>query len=112
MYATGVTFSNIGSEELLAYMAQNSQVGRATAQAALDAFVKLFKTYVLNGHAIQVPELGTFSLSAKTKSVTNLEEATGDIIKRLRVRFTPAKVVRLNAKSTRFAGITVADDTI
>ena len=110
LYASRIMYSNIGHDELIGYMQKNANVGRATAVAAVDVFAKVFATWVLHGHAIQVPELGTFSLSAKTKAASSLEDATGDVIRRLRVRFTPVKHLKESAKSTRFQGIVVEDD--
>lgn len=111
MYASKIMYSNVGHDELISYMQRNANIGRATAVAAVDVFVKVFQAWVMNGHAIRVPELGTFSLSAKTKSVASLDKADASVIRRLRVRFTPVKHLKESARSTRFQGIVVDDDT-
>ena len=111
LYASKIMYSNVGHDELISYMQRNANIGRATAVAAVDVFVKVFQAWVMNGHAIRVPELGTFSLSAKTKSVASRGKADASVIRRRRVRFTPLKHLKESARSTRFQGIVVDDDT-
>lgn len=130
LYAIGVHYSRINDSELINYMLQNSQVGRATAVAAVEAFKAVFATFLLNGHTIQVPALGTLSLTcnsdtkkvtktppaapidtdAKKKQLSEFRQNVANAIENYRIRFTPAPRMQMAAKSVRFQGIIVEED--
>ena len=128
LYATGLHYDNIGDEQLVQTMAQNSQIGVASAVAAVHAFRKVVTTFLLNGHTIVVPRLGTFSLTcngklipdtrpakvetdAEKKQMRDFLQALVDGIYNVKVRFTPTPQVSVAAKSAQFQNIIVQDDT-
>jgi predicted histone-like DNA-binding protein len=105
-----VSFSNIGNDQMVEYLAVNSGINRPLAIAAVNALRAVFVNYLMNGHTVQIPQLGTFSLSAKCKLVSNAKDAGPDCIKRLKIRFTPKGTIKSACKSVKFSGITVDDD--
>ena len=109
LYPTVLLYSNITDSELVNYMQQNSQVGHSMAVAAVEAFKAAFTTFLLNGHSMEVPAVGTFSMSANCKAVSEEKDA-GRSIRRLKVRFTPAGKIALAAKSVQFKGIIEPED--
>ena len=128
LYATGLHYDNIGDEQLVQTMAQNSQIGVASAVAAVHAFRKVVTTFLLNGHTIVVPRLGTFSLSCNGKMIPDTRPAKVetdaekkqmrdflqnlvDGIHNVKVRFTPTPQVSVAAKSAQFQNIIVQDNT-
>ena len=128
LYATGLHYDNIGDEQLVQTMAQNSQIGVASAVAAVHAFRKVVTTFLLNGHTIVVPRLGTFSLTCNGKMIPDTRPAKvetdeekkqmreflqnlDDGIYNVKVRFTPTPQVSVAAKSAQFQNIIVQDDT-
>ena len=128
LYATGLHYDNIGDEQLVQTMAQNSQIGVASAVAAVHAFRKVVTTFLLNGHTIVVPRLGTFSLTcngkmipdtrpakvetdAEKKAMRDFLQNLVDGIHNVKVRFTPMPQVTVAAKSAQFQNIIVQDDT-
>ena len=128
LYATGLHYDNIGDEQLIQTMAQNSQIGVASAVAAVHAFRKVVTTFLLNGHTIVVPRLGTFSLTCNGKMIPDTRPAKVetdaekkqmrdflqnlvDGIYNVKVRFTPTPQVSVAAKSAQFQNIIVQDDT-
>lgn len=124
-FPIGLKYSNIGEKELLNYMLQNSQVGRAMAVCAVEAFRAAFTTFLLNGHTMKVPGLGTFSLTCNsdTKMVTSVPDPSNkeayskfkrqvqNAIRNIRVRYTPEADIRSGARSVKFQGI-LQDDTL
>lgn len=130
LYAIGLSYSNISDKELVKYMLQNSQVGQTTAMAAVEAFKAAFSTFLLNGHTMVIPAMGTFSLTCnsdtkkitktppaapidtdeKKKQMSEFRQQVADAIQNFRIRFTPAAEVRLAAKSVRFQGIIVPEE--
>jgi hypothetical protein len=128
LYATGLHYDNIGDEQLIQTMVQNSQIGVASAVAAVHAFRKVVTTFLLNGHTIVVPRLGTFSLSCNGKMIPDTRPAKVETdeekkqmreflqnlvngIENVKVRFTPTPQVTVAAKSAQFQNIIVQDDT-
>ena len=128
LYAIGLHYDNIGDEQLIQTMVQNSQIGVASAVAAVHAFRKVVTTFLLNGHTIVVPRLGTFSLSCNGKMIPDTRPAKVetdaekkqmrdflqnlvDGIYNVKVRFTPTPQVSVAAKSAQFQNIIVQDDT-
>lgn len=111
LYPNIVHDKPIQSEELVAYMVEHSQISASVAYNAIAALRNLIYTFVINGHTIKVPELGTFSLVAKTKAVETLKEATAKkCIQSLKIRYTPTATTKATAvKTTRFSGIPVED---
>lgn len=130
LYATGLTYSNIKDAELLTYMLQNSQVGRSAAVAAVEAFKAAFTTFLMHGHTMTVPALGTFSLTcnsdtkkitltppaepidtdAKKKQLADFRRQVGAAVENISIRFTPQARMQLAAKSVRFQPVIVEDD--
>ena len=107
-YPTGLVYSNINDDGLVQYMQQNSQVSETAARSAVKAFKAAFETFLINGHTMVIPSLGTFSLSAQCKAQDQVSsvEAT---IKNIRVRFTPTAQVRRAAKSAKFQMLPLED---
>lgn len=117
-FPIGLRYSNITERELLNYMMQNSQVGRAAAVCGVEAFKAAFSTFLLNGHTMQVPGLGTFSLTCNCKTVSGpsampkkgteeyskLKRDVVNSVYNFRVRYTPISEIRQSAKSTSFVG--------
>lgn len=112
LYPNIVSYKKISSNDLIEYMVQNSSVSKATALAAVAALRQVFNNYVLNGHGVQIPQLGTFSLSAKTSAVATLKECGADCVKSLKIRFTPTVLLKNACKAVKFQGIVKDDDTL
>ena len=111
LYPNIVSFSNIGNDQMVEYLAVNSGINRPLAIAAVNALRAIFVNYLMNGHTVQIPQLGTFSLSARTKSVADKDKAGPSCIKAIRIRFTPAGTTMQAAKSVKFSSL-VDDDTL
>lgn len=60
-YLEAVYYSQIGKDETIECASRNSQIPRAYMEQIYDALVTEIKNFVMNGHAIQLAKLGTFS---------------------------------------------------
>ena len=107
-YPTGLTYSNINDDGLVQYMQSNSQVSETAARSAVKAFKAAFETFLINGHTMVIPSLGTFSLSAQCKAQEQVEDVN-TTVKNIRIRFTPTAQVRRSAKSAKFQMLPVED---
>ena len=84
-----VRYSTIKAKELVEAASRNNCIPMSYIETACDALAKEFKNYILKGHSVQVPQVGTFRLSTHCKSVETEEE---DIeIKRTRIILQPSK---------------------
>lgn len=113
LYPNIVHDKPIESEEVVQYMVEHSQISAPVAYNAIAALRNIIWTFVLNGHTVKVPEIGTFSLVAKTKAVGDIKKASAkNCIERLKIRYTPTASTKASAiKTTRFSGLPV-DDTL
>ncbi len=107
-----VSYRNIGNNDLIEYMVQNSSVSKGTAIAAMGALRQVFTNYVLNGHTVRIPQLGIFGVSAKTKAVGTLEECGADCVQNLKLYFKPNEELRNACKSVKFQGIIRDGETL
>ena len=112
LYPNIVSYKNIGNDELIEYMVQNSGINKCVAIAAAVALRQAFNNYALNGHTIQIPQLGTFSVGARTKAVTKLADCNASCIQGLKLRFTPVGSTQQACKSVKFQGIIKDEETI
>lgn len=73
-YASPVHAPRITTEELVAYIAENSQVPKAIVRTGLAAIQKSIYNFVLNGHSVTIPQLGTFGATIRGKLAATEEE--------------------------------------
>ena len=112
LYPSIVTYHSITADNLVDYMVANSNISKAVALAAVAGLRSLIKSYLMNGHTLVIPNLGTFRLVADTKAVDTVGKAKANCIKRVRVRFTPTSTTVNACKSVKFRGVIKDDDTL
>lgn len=112
LYANIVRYSNIDSNQLVESMMKNSLISRAAAVAAVYGTRNSIYNFLLNGHTINIPGLGKFSLTLRTVAQDDPEKVTGDTIKCAHIRFSPQAQIRTAAKSVSFKGIITQDDQL
>ena len=85
-------YTTIGYDAVVAYAAKAAAVPESTIDMAMEALFDAMDYFVLNGHSVQIPNLGTFSLGVSAKSTGSEAEFTADFSKNLRgikIRFLP-----------------------
>ena len=95
--------ATITDEDIIQYAAQASHVPESSIILAQEALLDAIDYFCANGHSVQVPYLGTFSVNVNSKVVETAEEANADSVKSLRLRFYPKKRLRAacNKKNIR-----------
>lgn len=58
-----VNYSRITGESFVDYIVANCQVGRAQVMSVLSALEEQLVLFMMEGHSVEVPRLGTFSLT-------------------------------------------------
>lgn len=66
-YAQKVRYSNIGTEELLERIVENTSVPRGVIRAAVDAIVDSIANFVVNGHSVQLGGLMSLRTTLQNK---------------------------------------------
>lgn len=97
------TYSKIDSDQLLERAADNSGVSKGVIYTALDAVMREFRNFLLNGHSVQLPEVGIFRFSIKCKAVDSAEEVTADNVKSRHIVFTPSVAMRTLIKNVNLS---------
>lgn len=70
-YAQKVRYSNIGNEELLNRILDNTSIPRGVIRAAVDAIVDSINNFLLNGHSVELGGL----MSLRPTLQNKLQEA-------------------------------------
>lgn len=86
-----VRYSTISTDDLLKFASANSGIPKAQMMASFYAIIQQVEQFILNGHNLQLGDLGYFFLSAKTKATDVEKEAGVDAIEKLTVRFRQSK---------------------
>lgn len=90
-YLEAVYYSQIGKSETIECASRNSQIPRAYMEQIYDALVTEIKNFVMNGHSIQLAQLGTFSAVIQYRPGWDTrEEATASGISKVAFRFRPS----------------------
>ena len=85
-------YSTIAYDAIIAYAAKAAAVPESSIEMAMEALFDAMNYFVLNGHSVQIPNLGTFSIGVRAKSATDESEFTANFSQNLRnvmIRFLP-----------------------
>ena len=85
-------YTTIGYNEIVAYAAKAAAVPESSIEMSMDALFDAMNYFVLNGHSVQIPNLGTFSLGIRSKSTASEAEFTANFsqnLKNINIRFLP-----------------------
>lgn len=67
-YPKIIPSTRVGNDAIARYIAENSQIPLAHVTSALAAIEKTISNFVMNGHSVTIPNLGTFRPSLKLKN--------------------------------------------
>lgn len=82
-----VRYSTIKGNSLVESCSKNSYVPRAYMEAALVAIIEAMENHLLNGHSIELPEFGIFSISCESTVAKTPAEAGVGQLKGLKINF-------------------------
>ena len=91
-------------------MASNDTgISRAMVKAVFEGLIQEIEQMVLNGHTIQLGELGTLKFSISCKSVEDKEDLSTDLIKRRRILFQPSSRLKTAVNNVQFQTTVIED---
>ena len=98
-----VRYSTIPYSDVISYAAQAASVPESNIEISMEALFDAMNFFVMNGHRVQIPHLGTFYLKVHVKSTETKEEFVANFSKNLRnisIRFLPAPELKAMIAST------------
>lgn len=103
-----VNYSKISADDVLDYAEMNSGINRGQISASMHAVVQTFRNFLMNGHAVEFPELGIFRFGVNAYSTETEEESGSEQVYRRKVLYRPSTKIKsyLNAMSL----VKVGDD--
>ena len=92
-------YSTIDSKQIVEYCVQNSMVPKAYISGAMVALAQCITNFLLNGHHVVFPDLGTFSLTSTGYATGDVDKAGLDQLKKLNVRFLPCTALKTQVEN-------------
>lgn len=84
----------IKEDDFIAYAANAAHVPESTMKTAKHAIFEAINYFVMNGHAVELAGLGSFSPRILSKTTDNPEEVTAELIKRKYIKFNPSDQIK------------------
>ena len=88
------TYSKISSDQIIYYASENSSIPKAQMASAFYAINQVVEQFLLNGHSLELMNLGSLYLSVSAKAVENEEDAGAKAVRRLSIKFRQNKKLR------------------
>lgn len=88
------TYSKISSEQIIYYASENSGIPKAQMASAFYALSQTVEQFLLNGHSLELLNLGSLYFSVSAKAVENEEDAGAKAVRRLSIKFRQSKKLR------------------
>ena len=85
-----VRYTTMSSKDILEYCTQNSMVPPAYVSASMHALTQSIRNFLLNGHSVEFPNLGTFRITCESTATDNLEAAGIRQLVDFKIRFLPS----------------------
>ena len=107
-----VRYSTISTDDLLEYACENSEIPKAQLISSFYAINQQIVQFILNGHSLQLGNLGFFYLLAKTKAVDSEKEAGVEAVEGLVLKFRQSRKLRnLINQRVNFSVLNAVDST-
>ena len=99
-----VTLPRIDKDELLSRAADNSGIRKGTIYAAADAICNEFKNFLLNGHSVELPLIGSFRFGVNAKVSETAQEAGADTVYRRKIKYVPNAQLKRQLQAVNLIG--------
>ena len=109
-YAQKTVYKRLSGADVMQALVDNTQLPRVVAVQAVEAITKSFRNFVLNGHRVEIAGLGSFSAKCNSRGQVEKDKVSAADVKRVRLRFTPTRMLREAAKEVKFVLAQSADN--
>lgn len=104
------TYSKIDGDDLLDYAEMNSGINRGQLAASMHAILQNFRNFLLNGHSVELPEVGTFRFSISATAEETEDQAGAEAVYCRRVLFRPSTKLKTDLNSVSLSLISSDSD--
>ncbi len=101
-YAQPELYSQISKEDIIEAAQRNTSIPRAYLDMAYDALINEVENFVMNGHSVQIPNLGTISCRIRGTGADSREEYSTDHISKVGFTFLPDPYIKKLLKKVQF----------
>ncbi len=105
-----VYYARITGDELLERAADNSKLRKSEIYLAAEAITREFRNFLQNGHAVTIPEIGTFRFGFRAHATDTLAEAGAAQVYRRRIIYQPCMDLRRQINTVTLEDVTVKDE--
>lgn len=104
-YAQPELYSQISREDIVEAAQRNTSIPRAYLDMAYDALINEVENFVMNGHSVQIPNLGTISCRIRGAGADKRENFTTEYISKVGFTFLPDPYIKKLLKKVQFRQI-------
>ncbi len=107
-----VSYLPIDEDALMEAAARNSGIKKSVIFSATCAMNNEFQNFLLKGHSVHIPQLGTFRFGINAKSVDTEEEISLDSVYRRKILFTPCVELKRRANEVELVSLQESITTV
>ena len=102
-----VRYTTMNADDIISYCSANSIVPKAYLSASMVAIAQCIENFLLNGHSVEFPNLGIFSLTSSGISEADINKVGMEQLHKLNVRFLPCQQLKAEVENVtlEFDGI-------
>lgn len=101
-YAQPELYSQISKEDIVEAAQRNTSIPRAYLDMAYDALINEVENFVMNGHSVQIPNLGTISCRINGDGAPSRALFTTEFIRKVGFTFLPDPYIKKLLKKVQF----------
>lgn len=101
-YAQPVLYSQISREDIVEAAQRNTSIPRAYLDMAYDALINEVENFVMNGHSVQIPNLGTISCRINGAGANTRVTFSTELIRKVGFTFLPDPYIKKLLKKVQF----------
>lgn len=101
-YAQVVTRGTVDTRELCKEIAGKCSLSVADMKAAIEALAEAIEDKLQEGYNVSIDELGTFSVSAESRTVQAADEIRSQSVKVKNINFRPSVRLKKTLKNSKF----------
>lgn len=101
-YAQPELYSQISKEDIVESAQRNTSIPRAYLDMAYDALINEVENFVMNGHSVQIPNLGTISCRIRGTGADDRNSFLTEYINKVGFTFLPDPYIKKLLKKVQF----------
>lgn len=101
-YAQPELYSQISKQDIVEAAQRNTSIPRAYLDMAYDALINEVENFVMNGHSVQIPNLGTISCRIRGEGADRRESFITEYIRKVGFTFLPDPYIKKLLKKVQF----------